>query len=67
MAQALRNQGYRASALVGGVEGWVDAGYPTEPKRSERGRTVSDVCPECGLPIAEHALGARGGGPTGSR
>ena len=60
MAQALRGQGYRAYALLGGLEGWLEAGYPIEPKPAERGRTVAEVCPDCGQPLAGHASRAKG-------
>lgn len=30
IAQTLRERGYRALALEGGYQGWVDAGLPTE-------------------------------------
>ena len=55
MAQFLREQGYRAYALAGGLVGWEDAGYPLEPIAAQRGRTVADVCPDCGRPVASHA------------
>ena len=62
MAQFLREQGYRAYALAGGLVGWEDAGYPLEPIAAQRGRTaasstegVADVCPDCGRPLASHA------------
>ena len=54
MAQELRGHGYRAYALAGGLDGWLEAGLPTEPKQAERGRTLADICPECGQPLAEH-------------
>ena len=60
MAQFLREQGYRAYALEGGLQAWYDAGYPFEPKSAERGRTVADVCPDCGRSLAAHG---RGRGP----
>lgn len=54
MALFLREQGYRAYALRGGLLGWYEAGYPLEPKAGERARTVADICPECGQPAARH-------------
>ncbi len=54
MAQFLREQGYQAYALEGGLDAWLDAGYPTDPKEAERGRTVQDVCPECGGAMSAH-------------
>jgi len=54
VAQFLRGQGYRAYAIRGGLETWVDAGLPTDPKAAEQGRTVADVCPECGKAMAAH-------------
>jgi hypothetical protein len=57
VAQFLREQGYRAYALVGGLQAWYDAGYQLEPKAAERGRTVADVCPDCGRPLATHGVG----------
>ena len=57
MAQFLREQGYRAYALEGGLQAWYDAGYPLEAKTAERGRTVADVCPDCGRPLATHGVG----------
>ncbi len=56
MAQFLREQGYQAYALHGGLAGWLDAGYPTEPKTAERGRTVEDVCPDCGQAMGAHRM-----------
>jgi rhodanese-related sulfurtransferase len=29
----LRNQGYEAWALEGGLEAWISAGYPTDSRR----------------------------------
>ena len=57
MALSLRRQGYRAYALKGGLDAWIEAGYPTEPKQAERGRTVADVCPDCGEPVGSHGGG----------
>ena len=54
MAQFLRGQGYRAYALRGGLQSWLDAGLPTDPKAVEQGRTVADVCPECGKAMETH-------------
>ena len=54
MAQFLREQGYRAYALEGGLLGWEEGGYRLEPKSAELGRTVADVCPDCGRPLASH-------------
>jgi len=57
VAQFLREQGYRAYALEGGLQGWYDAGYPLEARTAEQGRTVADVCPDCGRPVAAHGAG----------
>ena len=57
----LRERGYRAYALRGGLRGWRDAGFALEPKQAELGRTASDICPECGQPHAAHAEGAHSG------
>jgi len=65
VAQFLREQGYRAYALEGGLQGWHDAGYQLEAKTAERGRTVVDVCPDCGRPVAAHGAGARGAAGRG--
>jgi 3-mercaptopyruvate sulfurtransferase SseA len=54
VAQFLREQGYEAFALKGGYQGWKAAGYPLEPKEVEEATTMADVCPECGLPMADH-------------
>jgi 3-mercaptopyruvate sulfurtransferase SseA len=54
VAQHLRGEGYRAYALTGGLAAWQRAGYPTQPKETELGRTVGDVCPECGHPMDDH-------------
>ncbi len=35
MARFLREQGYRAYALAGGLQGWYEAGYPLEAKTAE--------------------------------
>ncbi len=32
IAKSLRDRGYRAVALEGGYQGWVDAGLPTEER-----------------------------------
>jgi hypothetical protein len=57
VARFLRDQGYRAYALKGGLQGWYDAGFELEPKTAERGRTIADVCPDCGRPRAAHGVG----------
>ena len=54
MAQELRARGYRAYALAGGLDGWLQAGFPIEPKQAERGRALADICPECGESLAAH-------------
>jgi rhodanese-related sulfurtransferase len=54
VAQELRRRGYTAYALVGGLHAWLEAGYPSESKQVEMRRTVADVCPDCGLRMAEH-------------
>ena len=59
MAQSLRGQGYQAYALRGGLQSWVDADLPTEPKTVEQGRTVTDVCPECSNALEAHGAHAR--------
>ena len=61
MAQFLRGQGYQAYALRGGLEAWVQAGLPTEPKTVEQGRSVADACPDCGGAMSAHG-GPRPGG-----
>lgn len=33
MAFFLRNQGYEAYAIQGGLAAWQEAGYPVEPKQ----------------------------------
>ena len=50
----LQSRGYQARAILGGLDGWIEAGYPTEPKRAERGRHVADVCPDCGQALQHH-------------
>jgi hypothetical protein len=55
VAQFLREQSYQAYALRGGLDAWVEAGLPTEPKRVETRRTLADVCPDCGQPLSVHA------------
>lgn len=60
MALFLRGHDYRAYALEGGLQAWADAGYPLEPKKAERGRTVSDVCPTCGERMTAHAARTAG-------
>ena len=54
MAQFLRTQGYRAYALRGGLDAWIRDGLPTEAKAKEQGRTVGDVCPDCGGTMTAH-------------
>jgi hypothetical protein len=62
VALELRRRGYRAYALAGGLDAWLEAGFPTEPKRAERGRTLADICPDCGRPLAAHVpRGTRSG------
>ena len=56
MAQFLREQGYRAYALEGGLQAWYDAGFALEARSAERGRTVADVCPDRGRPLQSHGL-----------
>ena len=56
MAQLLREHGYRAFALRDGLQGWYDAGFELEPKTAERGRRVTDVCPDCGRPHTAHGV-----------
>jgi len=51
----LRSTGRRAWAIRGGVAGWIHAGLPTETREVETQRAPEGVCPECGLPYAEHA------------
>jgi 3-mercaptopyruvate sulfurtransferase SseA len=58
VALELRRHGYRGYALVGGLEKWQEAGYPTEAKQAEQGRTLADVCPDCAQPLAAHRPGA---------
>jgi 3-mercaptopyruvate sulfurtransferase SseA len=52
----LRERGIPAWALRGGLAAWRRAGYPTEPKAVEQATQIEDVCPECGRPMAEHAV-----------
>ena len=59
MAQLLRERGYDAYALRGGLQAWYDAGFDLEPKTAERNRRVPDVCPDCGLPHATHGVRRR--------
>jgi 3-mercaptopyruvate sulfurtransferase SseA len=59
VAQWLRARGYRAYALEGGFDSWLEAGYPTDPKEAERGRSVEDICPDCGKTAAAHGKGSR--------
>lgn len=56
MALTLRERGIPAWALKGGLAAWQRAGYPTEPKAVEQATQIEDVCPECGRPMAEHAV-----------
>lgn len=55
MARYLREQGLEAYALRGGLNGWVQAGYPTEPKSVEAKDVAPDVCPVCGRAMGAHA------------
>jgi hypothetical protein len=54
VALFLRNQGYDAFALWGGYQAWKAAGYPLEPKEVEEATTMADICPECGVAMADH-------------
>jgi 3-mercaptopyruvate sulfurtransferase SseA len=54
VAQELRGQGYRAYALRGGLDAWIEAGYPTEPKAVEQIRSVADACPDCNTALDLH-------------
>jgi len=62
VAQFLREQGYRAYALRGGFDAWIQAGLPTEPKAVESGRPLPDLCPDCGAPMSSHVGRQRGAG-----
>ena len=59
MAQQLRGQRYRAYALRGGLQAWVEAGLPTEPKAVEQARSVADACPECNSALDLHGAHPR--------
>jgi 3-mercaptopyruvate sulfurtransferase SseA len=61
VAQLLREHGYQAYALKGGLGAWLEAGLPSEPKAREAGRTIEEVCPGCGSPVKGHALASSRG------
>lgn len=53
-ALMLRQKGFRASALLGGFEGWKQAGLPVESKQAELAAVGDEICGECGRPLREH-------------
>jgi rhodanese-related sulfurtransferase len=54
-ASLLREHGYEAVALAGGIAAWRDAGFPVEPRGAEAGRGPGHLCPACGQPSDDHA------------
>jgi hypothetical protein len=54
VARLLRDRGRTAWALRGGVAGWIHAGLPTETRTVEAKRAAEGICPDCGLPLAQH-------------
>jgi hypothetical protein len=67
VAQQLRDAGYRAYAVRGGLDAWRDAGYAVEPKTAEMGRTLEDICSDCGHPLGAHGRGRSTGVPAADR
>ena len=55
MASLLREHGYEAFALAGGMAAWREAGYPIEARAVELGRDLEELCPACGCPGHQHA------------
>ncbi len=54
MAQFLRNHGYEASALRGGLAAWRAAGYPMKHKQVTAGPRADEPCPDCDEDAAAH-------------
>jgi len=54
VAQFLRNHGYRAWALYGGLAAWRAAGYPMEPKEPAPPPPADEDCPDCEEDVAVH-------------
>jgi rhodanese-related sulfurtransferase len=58
VASLLREHGYEAFALAGGLAAWQDAGFPLEPRAVEQARALDVPCPACGRPSHDHAPAA---------
>jgi 3-mercaptopyruvate sulfurtransferase SseA len=54
VASLLREHGYEAFALAGGMAAWRAAGYPIETRAAEEARALEEVCLACGCPNHEH-------------
>ena len=52
----LRDKGFLALALKGGLQAWHQAGFAVETKEVEPATTVGQVCRECGRPLSEHVV-----------
>jgi rhodanese-related sulfurtransferase len=55
VASLLREHGYEAFALDGGMAAWREAGYPIESREIQEARDPAELCPACGFPCHEHA------------
>ncbi|HEY3107367.1 MAG TPA: hypothetical protein VGL23_01350 [Chloroflexota bacterium] len=54
MASLLREHGYEAFALAGGMAAWREAGYPIEARAAAEARALEELCLACGCPNHEH-------------
>ncbi len=54
MALFLRERGYKAWALKGGFQAWVEAGFPLQAKKAEIETSLLDICPQCKAPLQDH-------------
>ena len=54
MASLLREHGYEAFALAGGLAAWRAAGYPLEPRGLDVPVMLEGLCSACGCPADDH-------------
>ena len=56
VAQLLRQQGYQASALRGGLAAWRAAGYPMVAKHAAHIPAQEEECPDCHEEVGAHVI-----------